>query len=99
MASVDLSKTISLDDLAEEIATLRKIKSDLKKLESQKKDLESKIKIAMGDAEVGEINGVISVTWQTTYPVRLSQTLLKNNYPDVFEACQDISIVRTFLLK
>lgn len=51
---------------------------------------------ALGEAEIGTVNGVSRVQWTHVSSTRLDQRKLKEQYPDVHAACVALSMTRRF---
>lgn len=68
-------------------------KAELKTLEEQARDA---IEAALGDNDLGSLDGHIAVTWKTHTQTRLDQQALKKTFPDIYEACRKTSDVRRF---
>lgn len=54
---------------------------------------------ALGDNEVGELDGQLVVTYRHTQTRRLDQALLKEKYPDIYDECCTINESRRFEIK
>jgi putative phage-type endonuclease len=76
-------------------------KTHLAALESDAERMEAQIKLAMGDAEVATIDGMIAATWKTPKPARvLNQTLLRAEHPELAAQYEiERHAGRRFLLK
>lgn len=74
----------------------REITELLKSLDGTKKDIETKIKIALGEHEVGMLDGKTVVTWKSTKRVLLDHDLLKYETPEIMEKFSKTTYVRTF---
>lgn len=68
-------------------------KAELKTLEDQARDA---IEQALGDNEIGVLDGHVAVTWKTHTQNRLDQQTLKKTFPDIYEVCRKTSDVRRF---
>ncbi|MEV6830713.1 hypothetical protein [Amycolatopsis sp. NPDC051102] len=89
-----------LDNHANLIASLRRIKLKQARLSKERKEHEAVIKaalVAMG-ATVGTVAGVPVVSFDSSMRISLDQSLVKARYPEVARECSDISEVWTFRL-
>jgi predicted phage-related endonuclease len=77
---------------------LRALKAEQAILAEKIKKAESKIKEAMGDAEIATAGGKQVATYRRSIRSTLSQTLVKKLYPNVVEECTEEREVRTFKL-
>lgn len=85
-----------LESLRWAVELLRHVKerkAELKTLEEQARDA---IEAALGDNDLGSLDGHIAVTWKTHTQNRLDQQALKKSFPDVYESCRKTSDVRRF---
>ncbi|MFT7836945.1 hypothetical protein Q5530_12415 [Saccharothrix sp. BKS2] len=92
------AESVELDDLTGHLELLRTIEDQLARLKRLRGDLQNTLKRRLGDIEVGTVNGVPMVTYRATLRIGLSQTLLKERYPQIVRECEEITSVRTFLL-
>lgn len=88
----------SLDGLAAELVSLREVEAKLTKLRNQRKKLQDKIKAALGKNVIGTVAGVQVVSFKFVRPIGLDQSILKANFPDVYEECLDVTETRRFVL-
>lgn len=80
-----------LDALAAELVLLRDVDEKLSKLKAVRTALQGKIKAALGDSEIGTVAGVPVVSHKRVTSVVLDQTVLKRNFPSVYEDCLDLT--------
>lgn len=87
---------VALDALAEHVELLRQVARKIDGLMELRTQLQRKIKVKLGDAEIGTIAGHPAVTWKRTLRVAVSQKLLKALYPEIVGEVSDITEVRSF---
>jgi predicted phage-related endonuclease len=97
-AAPAVTDVVELDELADAIAALRKVRSQIEKLDKVKSKHERAIKEALGDATSGTVAGEKVVTWARTERKTVSVELLREKYPEVADNCVKIVQVRTFQL-
>lgn len=90
---------IDVEDLAEQLASIRWLKRERKSLDEQIVDLENVVKATLGDSEVGLINGRPAVTWKRSRPRRFDSTRHKTEAPDCAEQFTVEGSQRTLLIK
>jgi predicted phage-related endonuclease len=87
---------INLDELRAQVELLRwakERKAELKVIEDNARDA---VEAALGDHDVGSLDGEPVVMWRFTKRTALDQKLLKELFPDVFEECKRTTEVRRF---
>lgn len=92
------TQAVELDDLAHHLHLLRQVDTKIGKLTSLRTDLVQRIKAALGDDEIGTVDGIPVVTFKRTLRVALSQKLIKERHPEVIPDCEEITEVRRFLV-
>jgi predicted phage-related endonuclease len=91
--SVDLP-----EDATNWLALIRQCDRDIKDLEETKKLARARIEQMLGDAETGLLNGQPVVHWTFVSSRRLDQKKLKDQAPDLVEACTVTQLSRRFTL-
>jgi predicted phage-related endonuclease len=74
-------------DLENVLREFNETKEAMKVLEGRKKELETAIREAMGDSEVGTINGVQRVKIATRTRSDINKDDLKEVYPEAYSLC------------
>lgn len=85
-----------LESLRWAVETLRwakERKAEIKVLEDQARDA---LEQALGDNEVGVLDGHAAITWKTHQQTRLDQQTLKKTFPDIYDVCRKTVDVRRF---
>lgn len=73
------------DSMKEILSEYQEVDSKVKELEEQKRGLANQIKAAMGEYEVGEVDGTV-VSWKKISRKSLDSTKLRKELPKVFES-------------
>lgn len=89
---------VPIDHLAIDVMRLKMIKNMQGDLKLERATLETKVKQALGPAEVGLILGEPAVSWRRSHRIAVSESLLKSQFPTVAAAVLKTSEIRTFLL-
>ena len=89
---------VPIDHLAADVMRLKMIKNYQGELKVERATLESKVKRALGDAEVGLILDEPAVSYRRSMRMSVSESLLKSQFPTVAAAVLTTSEVRTFLV-
>lgn len=71
-------KTVNLGRYAEDLKNLRQAREDKKQIDAYIKGLETRLKKAVGEAEVAEINGVEVLTYAKTDSYRWAEFATEN---------------------
>lgn len=88
------------NNIEELVVFYRRIRQLSKILETKEALIEDKIKSVMGDKEViTDHLGLELVTWKHVKSNRLDSSLLKGNYPGIYEECVKELISRRFVIK
>lgn len=93
-SEVDLDATI-----AGYLADLRHTRALIKDLESDERRLENEIKAALGDNEVGLVDGKVAVTWKQSTSRRVDLDRLRSEYAEIASALTAETTTRRFLVK
>jgi predicted phage-related endonuclease len=80
------------------LALIRQCDRDIKDLEEAKKLARVRIEQMLGDAELGMLDGRPAVHWTVVASRRLDQRKLKEQAPDLVEACTVTQLSRRFTL-
>lgn len=88
--------TVDLDQVRDQVDALKFIEAQIKSLTETKTALQNDIKAALGDNEIGILDGHTIVTWKHTKRRALDQKALKAALPDVVAEYTTTSEVRTF---
>jgi putative phage-type endonuclease len=70
-------------------------KARKKTAETDEDEAANKLRVLLGDHEIGRVGGIKAVTWKSHAARRIDPDLLRGDYPDVAEACTTTSTVRT----
>lgn len=88
----------ALDELADKVAQLRRLRARQDRLASERVDLEHAIKAALGECESGTIDGVEVVTWRRAKRAAVSLALVRERFPEVAAECTEMTEVRPLRL-
>lgn len=89
---------IPLDALGQDIDLLRVVRGRLDDLKVIENTLVEKIKLALGEAEAGLVEGHRVVTWKTVTSRRVDTKALREAHPDVADAHTVETVSRRFVL-
>ena len=89
---------VDLGNLAAIVEAYRAAKKQISDWEEVAAQCRAQIEAALGDYEVGTVDGAEVVRWTRVTTNRLDQTLLKGQFPEVFRACQTPTTSRRFTL-
>lgn len=92
-------KTVDLSRARVPLYELLNAKAEQREAETRVRRAEGELMAALGDAEVGELDGEPVVTWKAHDERRLDQAALREAEPEVAERFTRTSTVRRFLLK
>ena len=82
---------VSIDSLADRLEALKTIKLQKKELETAEEAVLNELRLAMGSAEIGTIDGKPAFTLKTTKgKVTVDSKALQSKFPEAFEACKKI---------
>ena len=88
--------TADLSHLRAQVEILRAIKSKKAELKELEEHARSAVESALGDADIGIIDGEPVVTWKFHKRTALDQRVLKASFKDVYDVCLRTSEVRRF---
>lgn len=88
--------TVDLAAVRDHIAALKTVEAQLRALNETKASLQNDIKAALGDNEVGQLDGTTVVTWTRTKRNALDQKALKAAEPELFAQYMAATEVRSF---
>ena len=88
--------TVDLAAVRDHIAALKTVEAQLRALNETKASLQNDIKAALGDNEVGQLDGATVVTWTRTKRNALDQKALKAAEPELFAQYMAATEVRSF---
>lgn len=77
-------KEIAIDNLAQRLEALKHVKSIIKEQEELRDTIENEIRLALGDAETGLIDGQKAVTWKTQKTTRFDSKRFKEEQPETY---------------
>lgn len=77
-------KEIAIDNLAQRLEALKHVKSIIKEQEELRDTIENEIRLALGDAETGLIDGQRAVTWKTQKTTRFDSKRFKEEQPETY---------------
>jgi predicted phage-related endonuclease len=89
-------------DLTEQrahIDVMKACKQRIAELESMYDLARATVQEAMGDDEIGQVNGTVVLTWKTIKTRRLNTQWLKQKFPDIREECMETTEYRRLELK
>lgn len=80
---------VAIDQLAERLLALESLKLSIKDQEAQKELIENEIRLAMGENEIGMINGIQALSLKTTRGrTTIDSKLLESQFPEAYAACK-----------
>lgn len=88
--------TVDLDQVRDQIDALTFVEAQIKALTETKASLQADIKQALGDNEIGVLDGEPVVTWKRTKRTALDQRALKADHPELVAQYMTATEVRTF---
>lgn len=90
---------VELDrNVAQWLVYIRQCNAQIKQLEEARDNARRHIEAALGDAEVGLVDGQPAVRWTWVHSKRLDQRKLKEQAPELVEACTVPVVSRRFSL-
>ena len=89
---------MNIDHLQESIETLMRCKAERLRTQDIQKTQTAIIKEALGEDEIGEIDGVTVVTWKHGKTHRLNADALKAEMPEVHAKFYELHTIRRFLV-
>jgi putative phage-type endonuclease len=98
-SSADEGAETEIDSLADIVARLRNVRRAVKDYGDEETGYMNKIKEALGNAEVGTIDGVPVVTWKKTQTERIDPELVRTAHPEIVKEVTTVSEYRRFMLK
>ena len=87
---------VDLESLRWAVETLRWVKQREAEIREAKENARLAIEQALGDNEVGLLDGHVAVTWKTHKRTALDQKVLRASYPEIFETCKSTTESRRF---
>lgn len=87
------------DEILQQIARLKDVKSEIAKLESDGKECEDALKLYLSDAETLTKCGETLATWRTSSRSSFDTKAFKADYPDLYAKYAKETDMRRFLLK
>lgn len=91
--AVDLTPNV-----AQWLVYIRQCDEQIRQLEEAKKQARSHIEAALGDAEVGLVDGQPAVRWTFVHSTRVDLRKLRDQAPDLVEQCTVPTVTRRFTL-
>lgn len=85
-----------ISHVAQHVEILRHVKAEQSRLKEIEAAARAMIEDAIGDDEVGTVDGKVVVTFKHIKSNRLDQGLLKSLHPDVYEDCKAVGESRAF---
>ena len=92
-------KTVEIDSMRHEYNKLCIIRAKQKELEELEKATKATIQAALGDSEIGLIDGKVVCTWKESESSRFDTTAFKADNPDLYSNYTKSSVSRRFLVK
>jgi putative phage-type endonuclease len=97
--SSQAGKVVALDDLSSDLTRLREARAAIKVAEAWASEAQNRLMAALGEAEVGLLEGREVVTWKAHQERRLDLEALREAEPELAERFTRASTVRPFRLK
>ncbi len=88
--------TVDLDSVRDALDALKVVDAQLRALNETKASLQNDVKAALGDNEVGTLDGTTVVTWTRTKRNALDQKALRAEQPDIVAQYTTATEVRSF---
>ncbi|SKS27859.1 Uncharacterised protein [Mycobacteroides abscessus subsp. abscessus] len=85
-----------LATLRDQVEILRYCKEQRAKLKVLEEEAKSAIQAAMNSNELGVLDGNNVIRWSSHNRVALDSKRVKQEHPDVYLACQSVTVVRRF---
>jgi putative phage-type endonuclease len=82
--AADPGKEVAIDNLAQRLEALKQVKSVIQQQEELKDQIENEIRLALGHAETGLIDGQKAVTWKTQKTTRFDSKRFKEEQPETY---------------
>ncbi|MGW0039854.1 hypothetical protein [Gordonia sp. NPDC003376] len=87
---------VDLDAVRDQIDAIRAIDAQIKVLAETRASLRADVELALGDNEIGKLDGHTVATWKHTKRNSLDQTALKRAHPEIVAEFMRATEVRTF---
>ena len=94
-----MTDTVNLDGLKAQLAIIRHCKAKRAELDELESNAKASIQTALGDAEVGTVDGRVAVRWTTVRRNAVDQRLLKQKHPDIAAEVMTVSESRRFTIE
>lgn len=78
-------ESVSIDNMAQRIAALNAIKLQIKELQGQKELIENELRAALGEAEIGFIDGKQAVTWKAQNSTQFDQKKFQAENQELYQ--------------
>jgi predicted phage-related endonuclease len=88
-----------LEKVKAHIEVLRYVKSQKAMLKELEEISRAAVEEALGDDEIGTLDGETAVTWKHYKENRLDQSALKEDHPDIVEEYKQMKSKRTFVVQ
>lgn len=87
---------VNLDDVRGQVEVLKWCGERLSEIKELQKNARAAIEEALGENEIGELDGETVVTWASHKKRQLNQAAMKEAHPEIVEEFTQLSEVRTF---
>lgn len=87
-------ESVSIDDLAQRVSALNLIKAQIKDLEGQKDLIENELRAALGEAEIGFIDGKQAVTWKAQSTTKFDSKKFQAENQELYQKYVSTNTIR-----
>lgn len=87
---------VNLDNLRAQLELLRFVKDKRAELKQLEENARAAIEAELGDSDEGTLDDHVVVTWKSYKRNALDQKMLRDAYPEIYEACKRVTEVRRF---
>lgn len=94
-----MTDTVNLNGLKAQLAIIQHCKQKRAELDELEANAKAAIQAALGEAEVGTIDGRVAVRWTTVRRNTIDQKLLKQRHPDIAAEVMTVSESRRFTIE
>lgn len=93
-----MTDTVAIDTLKAQLAILNHVREKKAELAEMEAAARAAIETALGDAEIGTIDGRPAVSYKYVRRQSVDQKLLKQKYPEIAEQCLTVTESRRFTI-
>ncbi len=89
---------VDLDSVRDHVQILKWAKARIAEVKELEKNARDAIEEALGDNEIGQLDGETVITWTTHKKRQFQQAKMKEDHPDLVEAYTELVEARQFKL-